>query len=182
MQKISPDQLIPMDIFTPDAALDINVIYAHDKAPNIFGQIYRKDARLWLYEDLAKIVILAAKRAAKDGYTLTLYDGFRSFEAQEKMANSKATQENPNWMEEPHRLLSPPGKGAHPRAMAIDCTLSEQNGEALDMGTVFDLLSEIPTKAHNPAHREFVNLQEGHKLNQVLYSLLKMVLVAPHVF
>lgn len=170
MQKISSDQLIPLDIFAPEIPLEINVVYAYDKAPNIFGQIYRKDARLWLHEDLAKIVLLAAARARKDGYTFLLFDGYRSYEAQEKMAQSKAAQENPSWMEEPNRLLSPPGAGAHPRGMAIDCTLLDSGGQEIDMGTVFDLLSEIPTEAHNPAHRRFTNLHETHAKNRDLLN------------
>lgn len=166
MQDISPSSLIPMDLFTQDLPIEIALAYAYDAPPNIFGKIYHNHARLWLHERLAAIVVLAAKKAEKEGFTLMLYDGLRSCEAQEKMAQSDIVKANPQWMDEPNRLLSPPGAGAHPRGMAIDCSLKGSDGVLLDMGTVFDHLAEIPTEAHNPAHRNYVHLQDQHRANR----------------
>lgn len=38
--------------------------------------------------------------------------------------------------------------------MAVDLSLLDSDGQALDMGTVFDFLAENPDAAHNPAHRD----------------------------
>lgn len=170
MKSISPETLIPMDLFT-DFPLEIDLAYAHDKAPNIFGAVYRKDARLWLHEDLAKIVLLATSLLFKrEMLHVRLYDGLRTMEAQERMRQSEIVQANPRWLEEPGRLLSPPGAGAHPRGMAIDLTLQAPSGQLLDMGTVFDHLSEDPSPENNPAHRDHPNLNNEAAKNRKLLT------------
>ena len=70
------------------------------------------------------------------------------------MMKTQRVKDNPHWLEEP-RLLSPPGAGGHPRAMAIDIGLETLDGTLLDMGTVFDYLAEDPSAEHNPAHRDY---------------------------
>lgn len=170
-KTISPDELVPMDLFCEDFALRIDLAYSRDEAPNIFGVIYRADARLWLHERLAKIVLLAAHRLQADhGLGLVLYDGLRTTEAQARMSASAIVQKNPHWLEEPGRLLSPPGAGAHPRGMAIDLSLLDAGGAPLDMGTAFDHLAENSSPAHNPAHREYDGISNEAKANRALLT------------
>lgn len=154
--KITPDKLVCMNEHQDSYGFRIELAYAKDAPPNIFGQIYRHDAKLWLHEDLAAIVLKAAKLCQT--YRLVLYDGLRTVEAQEKMQKAPIVRAHPQWLEEPGRRLSPPGAGAHPRGMAIDLTLETPEGELLDMGTVFDFLAEESEPAHNPAHRAY----QGH--------------------
>ncbi len=157
-KHISHSDLISMDDFTTSHPLRIALAYAYDRPPNIFGKIYHDHAKLWLYKDLAHIVCQAARHVHRRyGLSLVLYDGLRTMEAQAKMQASPIVQKNPHWLEEPGRLLSPPGAGAHPRGMAIDLSL-ERDGKLLDMGTVFDHLAEDSGPDHNPAHRAY----KGH--------------------
>ena len=39
---------------------------------------------------------------------------------QTAMGKTQIVKDNPDWLEEPNRMVSPPGNGAHPRGMAID--------------------------------------------------------------
>jgi D-alanyl-D-alanine dipeptidase len=163
-QPIDPARLVPLDLF-PDLPVRIELAYA--RPDNLlFGEmIYRPQARLWLHEDLAAIVLLAARDLQKNhGLNLVVYDGLRTIEAQTKMLETQRVQDNPHWLEEP-RLLSPPGTGGHPRGMAVDVALEGSNG-LLDMGTAFDYLAENARPAHNPAHREHPGLSPEIRRNR----------------
>lgn len=158
--KITPDQLVPMDLFVDDFPLRVELAYA--RADNLLfaEQIYRADARLWLHKDLANIVLKASELCHdKHGLRCVLYDGLRTTDAQEKMLHTKRVQDNPHWLEEP-RLLSPPGTGGHPRGMAIDLALETMEGELLDMGTPFDYLTEERGPNNNPAHRDYIHNEQ----------------------
>lgn len=167
MKKIAPEALVPMDIFTEDFPLRIDLAYCKPAPENIFGVIYRPQARLWLHRDLAKIVLLASAWAFKNhNLQIVLYDGLRTVEAQKRMQQSPIVQKNPGWLEGPTRLLSPPGAGAHPRGMAIDLSLVTADGKLVDMGTAFDYLAEKPDVAFNPAHRDYASLGDEIKANR----------------
>lgn len=149
------ESLTPMDMFTA-APLRIDLAYAQGDNVLFGEQIYRADARLWLHEDLAAVVVLAATLIHRNhGLSCILYDGLRTIDAQQSMLETQRVQDNPHWLEEP-RLLSPPGAGAHPRAMAIDISLEDARGQLLDMGTPFDDLTE---KAHRdyPHHSQVMD-------------------------
>lgn len=155
LKKINPEDLIPMEMFAGELPVRIELAYARDDN-HLFGErIYRKDASLWLHKDLAAIVLLASMLCyARTQYRFVLYDGLRTVDAQEAMLKTKRVRDNPNWLEEP-RLLSPPGAGGHPRGMAVDIVLENEDGKLVEMGTVFDHLAEDPHPEHNPAHRRY---------------------------
>lgn len=157
--KIVPSSdLVAMEPFAGDHPVRVDLVYAHAGHPeNIFGKIYRDEARLWLHRDLAAIVLKAGDTLKRErGWRLVLKDGLRTVEAQQFMQQAEIVRRNPHWLEGPDRLLSPPGQGAHPRAMAIDLVPETLEGLAVDMGTAFDFLSENPQ--HNPAARAFRGL------------------------
>ena len=136
--------------------------------------IYRRNARLWLHEDLARIVLLACRICRKNhGFHMVLYDGLRTVEAQQKMLETVRVQQNPHWLEEP-RLLSPPGAGGHPRGMAIDIALETPQGQLLDMGTPFDFLAENAMPEHNPAHRQHSGLTANIRQNRHILENVMM--------
>ena len=158
MESINLQHLVSLSVLEKTHPFRVDLAYA--RADNfLFGEaIYRPDASLWLHQNLADIVVRAAHLCfERYGLRLVLYDGLRTVEAQEKMLQTQRVQENLHWLEEP-RLLSSPGGGAHPRGMAIDLSLEDLAGRALDMGTVFDFLAEDSDVAHNPAHRQY----QGH--------------------
>lgn len=168
-EKIQDSALIPMDIFSADFAIEIDLVYKRDESPNIFGSIYCGAARLYLHETLAAICVLTADILKKKrGSSLVLYDGLRTIEAQSAMKNSKVVLENSHWLEPPNVLISKPGSGAHPRGMAIDCTVLDEQGRALDMGTEFDYFAQDPSSQGNPAHRAYAALQDEHKSNRFI--------------
>jgi D-alanyl-D-alanine dipeptidase len=156
---IASDDLVDMRQYDGKYPLKIDVVYAQANHPeNIFGRaIYRKDAPLLLHKDLAAIVLNAAKILyTQHGWTSILMDGLRPIEAQEAMQETDIVKRNPHWCEQPNRLLSPPGKGGHPRGMAIDIVCEDASGARINMGTAFDHLSEDPD--YNPAARTFKDL------------------------
>lgn len=154
LHNILPRDLVDMAGAAKGLAVKIETAYA--RADNVLfsERIYREDARLWLYKDLADIILRACEALNLRGYRLILYDGLRTVDAQARMLKTQRVQDNPHWLEAP-RLLSAPGTGAHPRAMAIDCSIETLDGELLDMGTPFDFLAKNSAPAHNRAHRKY---------------------------
>ncbi len=153
---ISTADLVVMNERAGDAPFRIDLVYAQaDHPENIFGcALYRADAPFILHKDLASIVMRAAQAVFDaHGWRFVLMDGLRPIEAQQAMQATAIVKRNPHWCEEPNRLLSPPGKGGHPRAMAVDIVLETPDGTRIDMGTPFDYLSEDRT--HNPAARNY---------------------------
>lgn len=183
LQRIPASQLVAMDTYLPDYPITIDLVYADGGHPrNIFReQIYRSGARLWLYRDLAEIVLKAACILNETtGWTLELKDGLRPVEAQKKMQETAIVQANPHWCEEPGRLLSPPGKGGHPRGMAIDVICRDSSGREIDMGTPFDYLTE--DRACNPAARAFSGFSQeilGHR-QRLEAAMLEAAAVCGH--
>ncbi|MCK6417981.1 MAG: D-alanyl-D-alanine carboxypeptidase family protein [Alphaproteobacteria bacterium] len=163
MKYLQPDDII--DMTNAHTNLRIDLVYAHDDNLLFGERIYRPEARLWLHRDLAHVIIVAADLLQAQNYRLVLYDGLRTVDAQEKMLHTKRVQQNSHWLQEP-RLLSPPGKGAHPRGMAIDCALETDAGALLDMGTPFDYLAENAAPKHNPAHRDYPGLSAAAKTHR----------------
>lgn len=76
------------------------------------GETLPTDAQLYLHKLLADVVVHAAELAfQRHGLTLVLYDGLRTVEAQQKMLETRRVKENPHWVENIPRLLSPPRRG-----------------------------------------------------------------------
>ena len=145
MKTISPLDLIPMSIFAGREPMAIDLVYASANHPrNIFGEaLYHNQAQLWAHKDIAAITLLAARILnQKTGYILSIKDCLRTSDAQVAMRDTKIVRDNPDWLEEPNRMVSPPGSGAHPRGMAIDVCVLDSQGREVDMGTPFDDMDE----------------------------------------
>ncbi len=157
-----------MDMFTPDFPVRVELAYA--RPDGLCGAIYRPQARLWLHEDLAAIVLLAARLASgRSGLSLILYDGLRTVSAQALMRESPLVRAHPHWTDSADPVLSLPGKGGHPRGMAIDIGLETPEGKRVDMGTAFDEMPEGGTgPKENRAHRLFADLPPEVKKNRAL--------------
>jgi len=143
-EAIALSDLVPMDLFAASEPLKIDLVYADkNHHENIFGvALYHHNARLTLRKELSKLVVATARYLHdRCGEVLILKDGLRPVEAQAAMAQTKIVKDNPHWLQEPGRLLSPPGAGAHPRGMAIDVAVQDSAGKPIDMGTVFDTMT-----------------------------------------
>ena len=160
MKKINHTELVALDDYTGTHPLKVDLVYAQDRHPdNMFKTaIYRPDAKMWGHRDLVAIILAAAQICFKrTGWIFEVKDCLRPVEAQEKMSDTEIVKKNPHWLEEPGRLLSPPGKGGHPRGMAVDIILLDKNGTPIDMGTPFDYLTE--DRANNPAARNYTQFR-----------------------
>lgn len=156
---VTAEDLLPLEDFQSSHPLRVDLVYAQPAhADNMFGgAIYRPDARMLCHRKFLPVILDAADLChVRSGLFFELKDCLRPVEAQEKMRQTDIVKANPHWLEEPNRLLSPPGKGGHPRGMAIDIILLDKNGGAIDMGTSFDYLT--PDPARNPAARSFTDL------------------------
>ena len=166
MKKIAVEDLVHMDGHNGLYVAD--VVYADAAHPeNVFGcALYRADAQIYLHKRLADVVLHAAELAQKDGFVLWVKDGLRPMEAQKLMGESPIAQKHPEWLVAP-RLISPPGAGGHPRGMAVDVTLYDQEtGVELDMGTPFDCFPEDKDAGIWPAHRDYMDLSAAVKANR----------------
>jgi len=129
--------------FLSSEPIAIDLAYADaNHSRNIFDEaLYHDKARLWAHKDLAKIILLTARMLHKKyNWTLELKDCLRTSNSQQAMQETALVKAHPEWREGPSRLLAPPGAGAHPRAMAIDVCVLDNDGNEIDMGTPFDHL------------------------------------------
>lgn len=173
MKRIHADDLVCMDDLPEWSGIAVELAYA--RADNLlFGEaIYRADAQLHLHYILAEIVMRAGALAReRHGMSLVLYDGLRTVEAQARMLDTQRVCENPHWVQNEPRLLSPPGAGGHPRGMAIDVTLAGADGRILGMGTPFDFLAEDSRAAFNPAHRDHPQNERVARNRAILDSVM----------
>ncbi|MCB1651337.1 MAG: D-Ala-D-Ala dipeptidase [Alphaproteobacteria bacterium] len=155
--KIAPEDLVSLSALEPEHNIRIELAYARSDNLLLGEPVYRSDAQLWAHKDLAAIVLKAAESLKAQNLRLIVYDCLRTTDTQALMLQTQRVKDHPHWLEEP-RLLSPPGTGAHPRGMAVDCALETFEGELLDMGTPFDFLCDDPSPKANPAHRQHPNL------------------------
>jgi D-alanyl-D-alanine dipeptidase len=167
MTSISRTDLIPFSLFTESFPLRVDPVYAKEGHPeNVFGALYQEKAVISGHRDMVALVLLAALRLfAEAGWTLVVKDCLRPVEAQEKMLQTPIVKANPHWLDEP-RFLSPPGKGGHPRGMAVDLAADGPDGAAINFGTPFDHFAASPAPEINPAHREHPNLPEPVQKNR----------------
>lgn len=153
---VAPEDLVFLDDYTTDYPLKIDLVYAQPEHPcNLFKTgIYRPDAKMQGHREFVPVILRAAEICWREHrYIFELKDCLRTVEAQERMRDTEIVRKNPHWLEEPNRLLSPPGRGGHPRGMAVDIVLLDDRGREIDMGTPFDHLSE--DRANNPAARNY---------------------------
>ncbi len=161
IKTIDIHDLICMNEYASKYNYKIDLAYAKDNNLLFGERIYRKNAKLWLYKDLANIIFKAAKYCYKNhGLYFVLYDGLRTVEAQEKMVQTQRVIDNPLWLEPP-RMLSPAGSGGHPRGMAIDIGLETINGDIVDMGSPFDSMSQ-------KSHRQYCHTQQIQENRAIL--------------
>jgi len=109
---------------------DLTVALAYATADNFTGRpIYGADATCWLHPDAAACLAQAVALAKPLGLRLHIFDAFRPQAAQWALWNF-----NPD----PEFIADPRRGSPHSRGAAVDLTLIDARGRALDMGTPFD--------------------------------------------
>lgn len=119
---------------TPEShGVTLDIVYATTR--NFTGAHVYARAACYLVPEASDLLHRAVALAARQGYGLHVYDGFRPSEAQWKL-----------WHHTPDpEFISDPRRGSpHSMGAAIDLTLVDAtSGEILDMGTGFDDLRPL---------------------------------------
>ena len=109
-------------------------------------------AECFLRLKTVKALVKANNEFMKKGYRIQLFDCYRPLDIQKRMWQIVS---NPEY-------VADPAKGSiHNRGGAVDITLVDSNGKALNMGTPFDFFG--PEASHH-----FENLSNELKQNRVL--------------
>lgn len=102
-------------------------------ADNPFGvKLFRRSDTAYLRYGTAMKLAEAQKEFQSRGLELKIWTAYRPFAVQVKMF--EAVGENANWVSNPYRKT---GKKTHVRAVAVDCTLIDKNGDELPMPSAY---------------------------------------------
>ena len=119
-------------IAPPDFDVDVTLAYATDA--NLTGQPVYRNAECWLHREAAEKLDAAVALARPLGLRLRIFDALRPVEAQWALWNARPDPE----------FLADPRRGSpHSRGAAVDLTLLDGEGRALDMGTPFDAFTPL---------------------------------------
>ncbi len=146
------------DLNDLDTSIYLDLRYATTN--NFVQEVMYDCARCFLRREVAKAVVQAHQDLQAQGYGgLIMYDCYRPRPIQWKLWNKVP---DPNYVADPR-------KGSmHNRGGAVDLSIVDQNGKALDMGTEFDYFGK-------EAHHDYT----GHSAEiQANRDLLKAVMSA----
>lgn len=108
---------------------DCEIYLAYATADNFTGKPVYAAHNCYLHEVAAKHLQETIKFARGMGYGIKVFDAYRPTEIQWKL-----WEHTPD----PDFLANPASGSPHSRGVAIDLTLTDSNGQELDMGTAFD--------------------------------------------
>lgn len=121
-----------VEISRPDFDVEFHIAYA--TADNFTGHPVYARPGCYLHPDAADRLESAIELAAVLGLRFLIYDAFRPSEAQWVLWNHTPDPE----------FLADPRRGSpHSRGVAVDLTLIDERGAALDMGTGFDAFTPL---------------------------------------
>lgn len=115
-----------------DHGVVIDLVYA--TPDNLAGKVVYQEAVCALHPDAEACLRKAAGYALQAGFTLKVFDAYRPGKAQEIFWSVLSDAQ----------YVSDPSQGSnHSRGVAVDVTLLNESGQALDMGTGFDDMREL---------------------------------------
>ena len=129
-------------------------------ADNFTGNPVYRNPRCFLHRDAEALLARAADLASRQGLRLKIFDAFRPSEAQWTLWNHTPA---PDFLADPRR------GSPHSRGVAVDLTLADGAGRALEMGTAFDAFTAL-------SHHGSVALPEAAQRNR--YLLLGLMTAA----
>jgi len=110
------------------------VALAYATSDNFTGRPIYDRADCWLHPEAVRHLRRAMALASALGLRFRIFDGFRPHEAQWILWNHTPDPE----------FLADPRRGSpHSRGVAVDLTLVDSTGQALDMGTAFDAFTPL---------------------------------------
>lgn len=107
----------------------VEIALAYATPENFTGKPVYKNAHCFLHPAAAEKLEHACELAARQGLHFLIFDALRPSEAQWALWNHTP---DPDFLADPRR------GSPHSRGVAVDLTLVDQDGHALDMGTAFD--------------------------------------------
>jgi len=119
----------------PTLAFDLK--YA--TADNITGYALYAEARALLHPDAASALVKSIEIARLAGFTLLIFDAWRPPQAQWLLWEA---------CPDPAYVVPPEQGSNHSRGVAIDLTLLDETGRALEMGTAFDAMEVLSHPFH----------------------------------
>lgn len=129
IKKSDKVELVDVAALLPEVVIDLK--YATDD--NLTGQPIYREYRCLLHPDAAQALARCANVARLAGFNLKIFDAYRPQQAQVCLWTAFP---NPEYVMD-IRLGS-----HHSRGVAIDLTLLDEHGDALDMGAAFDEMNE----------------------------------------
>ena len=121
-----------VEIARPDFDVDVSLAYATNA--NLTGRPVYRNAECWLRREAAEALQAAVALARPLGLRLRILDALRPVEAQWTLWNARPDPE----------FLADPRRGSpHSRGVALDLTLLDGSGRALEMGTAFDAFTPL---------------------------------------
>jgi D-alanyl-D-alanine dipeptidase len=124
-----------VEITAADFNLEIALAYA--TPDNLTGSPIYKNPVCYLHDKAAVLLRKAVHLAEPLGLRFRIFDAYRPSEAQWKLWNA---------LPDPEFIADPRRGSPHSRGVAIDLTLIDGAGQALDMGTGFD--EAVPASHH----------------------------------
>ena len=121
-----------VEIAPEDFNVELDIAYA--TANNFTGKPVYARADCYLHRDAAARFRDAVSLAGQLGFTIRIFDAFRPSEAQWVLWDHTP---------DPEFLADPREGSPHSRGVAVDLTLLDAEGEALDMGTGFDAFTPL---------------------------------------
>ena len=117
-----------------EAANDVALDIAYATERNFTGRPIYSRPGCYLNPAAAGLLDKAAALARPLGFRLQIFDAFRPAEAQWRLWQVRP---DPDFLADPRR------GSPHSRGAAIDATLLDRDGQALDMGTGFDAFTPL---------------------------------------
>ena len=120
---------------------------------------------IYAHQDAFKNLQTASNLAEEKGLKLRIWDAYRPFEVQAFMADKFPEHVEKGYVSHPSE-----GVATHVRGIAIDLTLVDENGKELDMGTVFDDMSE---QSHHGSKAIQENNTKAEKNRKILAEIME---------
>jgi len=128
---------VPLVETTPTDKIALALAYG--TAENFTGKPVYARPRCYFHPDAAARLQAAAHLAARFGYRLKIFDGYRPTEAQQILWD---------FCPDPEFLADPKRGSPHSRGVAVDLTLLDGDGQELEMGTPFDAFTTLSHHAN----------------------------------
>ena len=158
------DSLGFVNIAVEDPSIRINLKYA--TADNFVGEVLYKDLHEAYLHPKAMECLKKAQANLKEkhpNYSLIVYDAARPMSVQQQMWNKVKTTKNKNYVSNPAN-----GGGLHNYGLAVDISIVDENGKALDMGTPFDFFGIEAHTSDEPTLVAKGKITEEQRQNRLL--------------